>query len=228
MGIQERKEREREHRKSAIIECAMQVFLSKGIANAKMEEIAECSELSRATIYTYFKNKEEIVLHVMSCVLSTFIEYLEEKMSQVSSAQDKISMIGEAYLEFYKNRHGHYLLLNSQDSTADFEFSNLEFYDEILQISNKLWFTICKPINDAIANGYFKKGTSAIEIAITLWSASNGMLNIMEHVVTTHERDDVRKCKKKDNYLRQMSCLDYEQMLRNLWHAIIVSYQKKK
>lgn len=227
MGIPERKEREREQRKAVIIECAMRVFLSKGIAHAKMEEIAECAELSRATLYTYFKNKEELVLHVMSNVMSTFIEYLEEKMSQVDSVEEKIGMIGEAYLEFYRNCHGHYLLLNSQDSTADLEFSHLEFYDEILQISNKLWFTICKPIDDAITGGYFRKGTNAIEIATTLWAASNGMLNIMDHVVTTHDGKDVQKCMEKDDYLRQMSYLNFEQMLRNLWNAIIESYQSK-
>jgi AcrR family transcriptional regulator len=226
MGIQERKEREREQRKSAIIECAMQIFLSKGIANAKMEEIAECAELSRATLYTYFKNKEEVVLYVMNCVMGNFILYLVDRLSKAETAPDKIRMIGNAYLDFYLDCHDQYLLLNSQESTADMEFSNLEYYSELLVQSNKLWAIICTPINEAIQNGYFKPGTKAIEIAITLWSAGNGLMRIMDHVVTTHTGDEMEKCMKKDDYLRQLNGLNYYKMLKNLWDAIITSYQK--
>jgi AcrR family transcriptional regulator len=227
MGIQERKEREREQRKSVIIDCAMQIFLSKGIANAKMEEIADCAELSRATLYTYFKNKEEVVLYVMNCVMGNFILYLEDRIAKADTAPDKVRMIGNAYLDFYLECHGQYLLLNSQESTADMEFSNLEYYSELLVQSNKLWSTICAPINEAIQTGYFKKGTKAIEIAITLWTAGNGLMRIMDHVFTTHTDDEMENCMQKDDYLRQMNGLDYYKMLKNLWNAIIASYQTK-
>ncbi len=227
MGIQERKEREREQRKAAIIDCAMKVFLVKGMISATMDEIAECAELSKATLYLYFKNKEELILHAIGCVLQTFTEYLETEMANAKSSREKILMIGEAYLKFYHECHSQYVILNSQDSTSGYDFSNLEIYNDILAKSNHLWRIICDPIDDAIKNGYLRKDVNSMEVAITLWSASNGMLNLMNHVETTHLGQCHEVYVRRDDYLRKMDELDYEQLLKNLWKAILTSYQSK-
>ena len=60
MGIQERKEREKERRRQQIIVAAKRVFSKKGFNKATMEDIAKESELSPGTLYLYFKNKEEL------------------------------------------------------------------------------------------------------------------------------------------------------------------------
>ena len=60
MGIQERKERERERRRQQIIVAAKRVFSSKGFSKATMEDIAKEAELSPGTLYLYFKNKDEL------------------------------------------------------------------------------------------------------------------------------------------------------------------------
>ncbi len=227
MGIQERKEREREQRKANIMDCAMKVFLAKGFINASMEEIAECAELSKATLYLYFKNKEEIILHVMNCILSKFLEYLEARMSKVDSAQDKIRMIGEAYLDFYGDCHGQYLLLSSQESIAGMDFTNLDSYHEYLSHNSKFWDIICAPIYIAIKEGFFRKDVNAVEIAITIWSSSKGLMHLMNGVVATITCESYKKLEKKNNFQKQLGTLDYKKMLRNLIDAIITSYQKK-
>ena len=59
MGIQERKERERERRRQQIIVAAKRIFKEKGFGRANMEDIATEAELSPGTLYLYFKNKED-------------------------------------------------------------------------------------------------------------------------------------------------------------------------
>lgn len=69
MGIRERREREKEDRKLHIIDAAEKVFFSKGYPDTTMDQIAREAELSRATLYLYFKGKvdvhREIVLRGM-------------------------------------------------------------------------------------------------------------------------------------------------------------------
>ena len=60
MGIQERKERERERRRQQIIVAAKRVFSKNGFSRTTMEDIAKEAELSPGTLYLYFKNKEEL------------------------------------------------------------------------------------------------------------------------------------------------------------------------
>ena len=51
MGIQERKEREKERRRQQIMVAAKRVFSNKGFNKATMEDIAQEAELSPGTLY---------------------------------------------------------------------------------------------------------------------------------------------------------------------------------
>ena len=61
MGIKERKENEKSEMKELILKTAMKLFLDKGFNNITIRNIAEKIEYSPATIYLYFKNKDEIL-----------------------------------------------------------------------------------------------------------------------------------------------------------------------
>ena len=50
MGITERKEREKEHRKEEIIDAAQKVFFEKGLLSSTMDDIAEAAELSKGCL----------------------------------------------------------------------------------------------------------------------------------------------------------------------------------
>ena len=60
MGIKERKRREREIRRQQIQKAAKELFILKGFNSTTIEDIAKKAELSPATIYLYFKNKEDL------------------------------------------------------------------------------------------------------------------------------------------------------------------------
>ena len=55
-----KKEARSVHRKT-ISTAAEQLFLKKGIENTSMSDIAEAAGYSKATLYVYFQNKEELV-----------------------------------------------------------------------------------------------------------------------------------------------------------------------
>jgi AcrR family transcriptional regulator len=77
MGIAERKEREKQLRREQIMEAAKKVFSEKGLAGATMENIAKEAELSPATLYLYFRNKDELYASLNLKVLQLLIEMLE-------------------------------------------------------------------------------------------------------------------------------------------------------
>ena len=55
-----KKEPQSVHRKNISI-VAEKLFMEKGINNTSMNDIARESGYSKATLYVYFKNKEELV-----------------------------------------------------------------------------------------------------------------------------------------------------------------------
>lgn len=55
-----RKELEREQRQKLILESALKVFKDKGLDHATMDEIAKVAGFGKASLYYYYKSKEEI------------------------------------------------------------------------------------------------------------------------------------------------------------------------
>lgn len=88
MGVRERKEREREQRRHDILSSARQAFEKHGIQHASMDKIAEEAELSKGTLYLYYKNRDELLLALIAEDLVGLIERLE-KVSKSKEAADK-------------------------------------------------------------------------------------------------------------------------------------------
>lgn len=63
-----------------LVEVARILFAKNGLENTTMNDIAVASKKGRRTLYTYFKNKEELYY----AVIETELERLTQKMSEVA------------------------------------------------------------------------------------------------------------------------------------------------
>jgi len=66
-----------EDRPAQIIEAALQVFGERGLANARLQDIAERAGVSKGTIYLYFPNKEELFREMIRQTAVAAIERAE-------------------------------------------------------------------------------------------------------------------------------------------------------
>ncbi|MGB9927218.1 MAG: TetR/AcrR family transcriptional regulator [Methanosarcina sp.] len=100
MGIAERREREKEQRKTEIIDAAERLFFSRNYEDVSMDEIAHEVELNKATIYLYFKNKETlfatIVLRGIQILKEKYTEYMEKQVPGIV----KVALMGQAYYQY--------------------------------------------------------------------------------------------------------------------------------
>ena len=64
MGVQERREREKQGIREEILEAARQLFVTEGYENVSIRKIAEKIEYSPGTIYLYFQDKAEILAQI--------------------------------------------------------------------------------------------------------------------------------------------------------------------
>ncbi len=83
MGVSERRQRERQARRSSVIDAARGLLLEKGFNGATTKQIAERCELSEATLFFYFKNKDEI----LSSILFESIDFWAEGFNKVAGAK---------------------------------------------------------------------------------------------------------------------------------------------
>ncbi|MFH2076862.1 MAG: helix-turn-helix domain-containing protein, partial [Pseudomonadota bacterium] len=65
LGLEERRKRERESRKNAILKAARKLFFEKGFRSVTVESIARKADLSKGSIYLYYSSKEEIYSQIL-------------------------------------------------------------------------------------------------------------------------------------------------------------------
>ena len=100
MGIAERKEREKQLRRDEIILAAEKVFFSKGFDYTTMDHIAEEAELSKGTLYLYFKSKEDLHMTVARKSIRLLRTITLKATEGEGNAIEKLGRMGRATIEF--------------------------------------------------------------------------------------------------------------------------------
>ncbi len=103
MGVVERRRREREVRRELAIDAAMSIYEEEGYHAITMEKIAYRAELSRAALYLYFKNKEEILVSAIVAHADYFAQVLQGVYDKRESTKDQLlEKLWECFQKFYE------------------------------------------------------------------------------------------------------------------------------
>lgn len=102
MGISERKEREKLEMRKRILDAAMAMFLADGYDKTSIRNIAEKIEYSPATIYLYFKDKDELLYEVQK---EAFLKLNETFDREVVADEplERLRQLCRSYVTFGKN-----------------------------------------------------------------------------------------------------------------------------
>jgi AcrR family transcriptional regulator len=103
MGVTERRKRERDVRRELAIDAAMSIYEKDGYHAITMEKIAERSELSRAALYLYFKNKDEILISAIVTHADYFAAALQKIYDNRKSVKEELlEKLWECFQKFYE------------------------------------------------------------------------------------------------------------------------------
>jgi AcrR family transcriptional regulator len=94
-----------EERPQQIIDAALAVFGERGLAAARLEDIAKRAGLSKGTIYLYFPNKEELFREVVRHSIVAQIERAERELAAASkqTATETLVQFVSGYWRFLRS-----------------------------------------------------------------------------------------------------------------------------
>lgn len=176
MGIQERKERERERRRQQIIVAAKRVFSDKGFNKATMEDIAKEAELSPGTLYLYFKNKDELYASLSLRILQYLIIRLEHvNASDTLAPDEKMDALTDAMFDVYE--FDPLIIINMFHLQSSETLKNLsdELLAEIETLSRKSLGAIANIFKEGIDKKVFID-KHPIALADIFWSLFSGVI----------------------------------------------------
>jgi TetR/AcrR family transcriptional regulator len=102
--LENRKKREKDLRIENIIEAAKRIFVAKGYLNTTMDEIALEVEISKPTLYQYFKNKDDLYFLLLIPLMEELERcqiILEKKLLQGKYSSGTL-FVRDIFRGFYK------------------------------------------------------------------------------------------------------------------------------
>ena len=131
---------------SKILDAARQVFIEKGLAGARMQDIADRAEINKAMLHYYFKNKEMLFELIFRETAGKLFPHFEMLMDSDLGFFDKIRSIVSSHIEtMVQNPYLPLFVMNEMNKNPE--------------IGMKNFFEAQKP-------GFMKKFRASIEISI--------------------------------------------------------------
>ena len=193
--IQERKKREKDRRIQSILFAAKKVFFSKGYQRSTMDEIAFEAEISKPTIYLYFRTKDELYSALMLPFLEEFGSHFEKIGKKLDTGRYTTgkSIVKDFFKAFLKS----YEAAPDSLRVANTFFQHAELINELnqdtrLAISNKgrYDFELARGILDkAITQGLIKK-INPYALSDIIWGLLLGITQVMDMKATKHTDSD--------------------------------------
>lgn len=174
MGISERKQKEKSELKSAILVAARKLFVERGVEETSIRSIAEIIEYSPATIYLYFKDKDDILHELHTQGFQELGQRMRVLMS-VENPMERLKALARVYIEFaMQNTEIYDLMFIARAPMHFLEKMEQEDWDEGQRAFDFLLFTV----QDCINKGHFK-GHDAESLSFMFWSMVHGMVALV-------------------------------------------------
>jgi AcrR family transcriptional regulator len=193
-----------EERPKQILEAALAVFAERGLAAARLEDIARRAGLSKGTIYLYFPNKEELFREVIRNSVVAFIERGEAKLEQLPDPIQALDAWMEGYWAWLRSPvfPAMHRLVNSEAHA----FPDLAaFYaTEVIERAHRL---VCELLKRAMHHGRLRRldplvgarMLSALFVTHALWYHQRATIKSIAHIP-----DDVIFGQLRDFFLHAM------------------------
>jgi AcrR family transcriptional regulator len=101
---QEREARRRQALRQSIIQAAERLLIRSGYASLTMDDVAREAEISKATVYHYFRSKGDLVLELFVYYFEKFYRNIVRIVSESKSAREKLKEVIAYFLRVSREK----------------------------------------------------------------------------------------------------------------------------
>ena len=204
-----KKEPQSNHRKN-IAEAAQRLFAEKGIESTSMNEIAKESGYSKATLYVYFKDKEELVGVLVLESMQKLYDYLSKTLEDTGNVSECFYKICNAFVD-YQEEYPFYFELLLKAINVDFETTRfLPEEKETFLVGERINALLIAFFEQGIERGIIRGDLDILPTIFALWGMISGVIMLS---VNKQEYISMQMKKTKRDFLKQGFDLLYQSIL---------------
>jgi AcrR family transcriptional regulator len=110
-GSRNRREQEKEELRQTILRAAGELFVREGYDHFSMRRLAEEIGYSVATLYLYFRDKDDLLFTVVDEGFARFTRLLAQAAESSEEPWERLTALSEAYISFGLQNPGYYQLM---------------------------------------------------------------------------------------------------------------------
>ncbi|MDF2944151.1 MAG: transcriptional regulator TetR family [Herbinix sp.] len=161
-----------------ILQAAEKLFLEKGVENTTVDTIAKAADYSKATLYVYFKNKEEIISSITLVAMQLFHHTVREALSKNTDFIKQYHALCESMVDFQRNYPLYFdSLLKEINVDIDLP-STPKVYQDIFEAGEKINMEIGSLLRKGIEQGHVRTDIRVIETVFIFWAGISGALRM--------------------------------------------------
>jgi len=176
----------RQKKENIILDAAEEVFFPGGYERAKMEDVAKACGMSKASLYFYFKSKEDIYMAItyraFDRLISKYYDIIERNGDLNGAERVKKILYGYAeFSEKYFHYHEalfYYMSLLRNGELADSEFKGSIYYRKIQGIHNLPIKIVVDEMEAGKKDGSIKNENPSLNIYLSAWSLIAGFVKL--------------------------------------------------
>ncbi len=185
LGLEERRNREKERRRETILKAARRDFMKKGFKAVTVDSIAQRAQLSKGAIYLYFKSKEEIYAQVLIRDIEKFHDRVADIFHGGDTASEVLVRFAQIYTDFFLNERELFRILMTFMVQPNPLNISEQINDHIIRNTNKTIGIIERIFQNGIDRGEFPGCRNIRQCRNALWGLLNGIIAL--HLFTGRE-----------------------------------------
>lgn len=168
MGTEERKEREKLEMQQKIVKTAMRLFIKEGIDNVSMRKIADKIEYSPGALYSYFKDKGEII-HAIHTEGFEKLYTLQRSLDNITDPFERLALMGKLYMQFALENPDYYDLMFIAKGVAEKIYEKQEW-----DVGQRSYDYLRETVKECIEQGYLVN-SDVDSATFAIWGFVHGM-----------------------------------------------------
>ena len=176
--IAERREEEKERRRAEILDAAQALYLEKGWDALTVDQVARSARLSRALVYVYFRDKEELLFAIGERAMHLLRDRFREAAARHVRGLDQIEAIGRAYMS-YAYEFPHYFDFCTRFQAHSVAVDPGSHEGACVIAGDEVLGTVVGAITTGIRDGSIRPDVGApTMLAVTLWAFTHGLIQV--------------------------------------------------
>lgn len=161
-----------------ILQAAERLFLEKGFAKTTMDDIAKAAEYSKATLYVYFKSKDEIINYLTFESMKMLYNRIHEALVTQTDFFARYKAICYELVAYQESAPLYFDIISS-DINVDIENPDTpSIFKEIYEVGEQVDLEIGEFIKAGMVAGYVKEDLPILPTIFWFWGSLIGIIRI--------------------------------------------------